>query len=135
MAVEHILTEAKGHTDFEHLHTQPKSPPSTNFLDLTFPRYSPDRILKVKVTTARSSQGHTMTVRTYIPQPLSLQHINRSTPYGVRNLAQTKVIIARLNQGHTMMLHMYIPNQCLYQVSTFYTPIACSTTSPVRRHG
>ena len=34
------------------------------FYTLRFPRYSPDKILKVKVTTARSNQGVTMT---YIP--------------------------------------------------------------------
>ena len=31
-------------------------------------RYSPDKTLKVKVTTARSNQGHTMTLRTNPPQ-------------------------------------------------------------------
>ena len=34
---------------------------------LRFPRYSPNKILKVKVTTARSNQGHTMTLHTYTP--------------------------------------------------------------------
>ena len=38
---------------------------------LWFPRYSPDKILKVKVTTARSNQGHTLTLHTN-PQPRSL---------------------------------------------------------------
>ena len=32
---------------------------------LQFPRYSPDKILEVKVTTARSNQGQTMTLHTY----------------------------------------------------------------------
>ena len=37
------------------------------YVDLHFPRYSPDNILQVKVTTARSNQGQTMTLHTYTP--------------------------------------------------------------------
>ena len=43
---------------------------------LPFPRYSLDKILKVKVTTTRSNQGHTMAVHTYNPPPMSLPSIN-----------------------------------------------------------
>ena len=35
--------------------------------NLWFPRYNPDNILQVKVTTTRSNQGHTMTLHTYTP--------------------------------------------------------------------
>ena len=34
---------------------------------LRFPRYSLDKIFKLKVTTARSNQGHTRTLHTYTP--------------------------------------------------------------------
>ena len=36
---------------------------------LQFPRYSPDKIFKLKVTTARSNQGHTMTLHSYCFHP------------------------------------------------------------------
>ena len=34
---------------------------------LQFQRYSPDNILLVKITTARSNQGHTMILHTFSP--------------------------------------------------------------------
>ena len=43
---------------------------------LRFLRYSPDKILEVKVITERSKQGHTMMLHTYSPQPMSLPSIN-----------------------------------------------------------
>ena len=43
---------------------------------LRFQRYCPDKILKVKVTTARSNQGHTIMLNTYTPYPMYLPNIN-----------------------------------------------------------
>ena len=43
------------------------------------PRYSPHKILKVKVTTAwtkKSNKGHTLTSHTYTPQPMFLPSVN-----------------------------------------------------------
>ena len=42
------------------------------FYTLQFLRQSPDKILKVKNTMARSNQGHTMTLNSYNPEPMSL---------------------------------------------------------------
>ena len=39
-------------------------------------RYSPENILKVKVTTARSNHGYTMMLHTYTTQVMSLPSIN-----------------------------------------------------------
>ena len=50
--------------------------PSINFLHLKVLRYSPDKIFKLKVTTARSNQGQTMPLHTYTSKPMSLPSIN-----------------------------------------------------------
>ena len=76
----------------------------------------------------RSNPGHTMTLHTYNPRPMSLPNINFQPPYGFRNIAQTRHYWSRSlqqgqrsNQGHTMTLHPTPPNQCPYQVSTSCT--------------
>ena len=43
---------------------------------LPFPRYSLDKIFKVKVTSARSNRGHTITLHTYNLPPMSLLSMN-----------------------------------------------------------
>ena len=45
---------------------------------LWFLRHSPENILKLNITTAKSkvNQGDTMTLHTYTPQPMSLPSIN-----------------------------------------------------------
>ena len=43
---------------------------------LQFLRHSPDKILQVEVTMARSNQGHIMTLHTYTPLPMCLPSIN-----------------------------------------------------------
>ena len=48
----------------------------STYYTLRFPRYSPDKIFKLKVTAARSNQGQTMTLHTYTTQPMSLPPIN-----------------------------------------------------------
>ena len=97
---------------------------------LQFPRYSPDQILEVKVTTATSkvkSRSHHDLAHlhplTNIPTKYQLP-----TRYGFRDTARTRFYRSRSlrqgkrsNQGHTMTLHTYTPNQCPYQVSTSYT--------------
>ena len=63
---------SRSHHDLAHL--QPPTNVPTKY-QLPTPRYSPDKILLVKVTTAKSNQGHTMTLHTY-NQPMSLPSIN-----------------------------------------------------------
>ena len=97
---------------------------------LQFPRYSPDKILYVKVTTARSkvkSRSHHDVAHlhslTNVPTKYQLP-----TPYGFRDIARTRFSNSRSlrqgqrsNQGQTMTLQPTHPNQCPYQVSTSYT--------------
>ena len=85
---------------------------------LRFPRYSPDKILQVKVTTARSkvkSRSHhdvaDLHPLTNVPTKYQLP-----TPYGFRDIARTRFYRSRSlrqgqrsNQSHTMMLHTYTP--------------------------
>ena len=92
--------------------------PSINFLHLMFLRYSPDKILKVKVTSATSkvkSRSHHDVAHlqplTNVPAKYQLP-----TPYGCRDIARTRFSNSRSlrqgqrsNQGHTMMLHTYTP--------------------------
>ena len=92
--------------------------PSINFLHLMFLRYSPDKILKVKVTSATSkvkSRSHHDVAHlrplTNVPAKYQLP-----TPYGCRDIARTRFSNSRSlrqgqrsNQGHTMTLHTYTP--------------------------
>ena len=67
---------------------------------LQFPRYSPDKIFKLKVPTARSNQGQTMKLRTYNPQLMSLPSINFLHLYGFRGIVQIRFYRSRsLRQG------------------------------------
>ena len=67
----------QGHTMMLPTYTRNQCPyhVSTSYTS-QFPRYSPDKILRVKVTMARSNQGHTMTLYTYTPYQMSLTSIN-----------------------------------------------------------
>ena len=76
----------------------------------------------------RSNPGHTMTLHTYNPRPMSLPNINLQPHYGFRNIAQTRHYRSRSlrqgqtsNQGHTMRFKSTHPSQCPYQVPTSYT--------------
>ena len=76
---------------------------SINFLHLLrFPRYSPDQVLYVKFTTARSkvkSRSH-HDVAHLLPPTNVLTKYQLPTPYGVRNIAQTRFYRSRsLRQG------------------------------------
>ena len=92
--------------------------PSINFLHLQFPRYSPDKILKVKVTTARSKVKSRSDHDVAHLQPLTNvpAKYQLPTPYGCRDIARTRFSNSRSlrqgqrsNQGQTMTLHTYTP--------------------------
>ena len=85
---------------------------------LQFPRYSPVKILELKVTTARSkvkswsdhdaAHLHTLTnvtTKYQLPTAYGFQDIARTTFYRSRSLWQGQ----RSNQGQTMTLHTYTP--------------------------
>ena len=85
---------------------------------LWFPRYSPDKILKVKVTTAWSkvkSRSH-LDIAHLRPQTNVPTKYQLPAPYGFRDIAQIRFYRRRplrqgqrSNQGHTMTLHTYTP--------------------------
>ena len=95
---------------------------------LWFPRYSLDKILWVKVTTASSkvkSRSHHGVVHlhplTNVPTKYQLP-----TPYGFLDIARTRFYRSRsLLQGQTKVIPQRCtptpPNQCPKQVSTSYT--------------
>ena len=100
--------------------TPPKLCPyqvSTSYT-LQFPRYSPDKLLYVKITTARSkvkSRSHhdvahlhpltTVPNKYQLPTPCSFPDIAPTKFYRSRSLRQGQ----RSNQGHTITLHTYTP--------------------------
>ena len=85
---------------------------------LQFLKYSLDKIIYIKVTTARSkvkSRSHHDLAHlhplTNVPTKYQV-----STPYGFRDIAQTRLYTSRSlrqcqrsNQGHTTILHTYTP--------------------------
>ena len=109
----------QGHTMTWHTYTPNQCPyqVSTSYT-LQFPRYRPDKILYVTVTTARSnvkSRSHSDTAHlhplTNVPTKYQLP-----TPFSFRDIAQTRFYTSRSlrqgqmsNQGHTVTLHTYTP--------------------------
>ena len=85
---------------------------------LRFPRYSPDKIFKLKVTTARSkvkSRSDHDIEHLRAPTNVPIKH-QLPTPYSFRDIDQTSFYMSRSlrqglssNQGHTMTLHTYNP--------------------------
>ena len=77
-----------------------------------------DKILKVKVTTARSkvkSRSHHDIAHLQPPTNVPTKY-QVPTPYAFRDIAQTRFYRSRslqqgqrLNQGHTMTVHTYTP--------------------------
>ena len=77
-----------------------------------------DKILKVKVTTARSkvkSRSHHDIAHLQPPTNVPTKY-QVPTPYAFRDIAQTRFYRSRslqqgqrLNQGYTMMVHTYTP--------------------------
>ena len=45
----------------------------------------------VKVTTARSNQGHTMTLQSYTAKPISLPRVKPPTPYRLLDIARIDI--------------------------------------------
>ena len=102
-----------------HIYTPNRCPyqVSTSYT-LQLLRYSLDKVLEVKVTTARSKvksrSDHDVAhlqLLTNVPTKYQLP-----TPYGFRDIAWTRFYRSRSlqqgqrsNQGHTMMLHTYTP--------------------------
>ena len=85
---------------------------------LRFLRYSPDKISKVKVTTARSNVKSRSDDDVAHLQPLANvpAKYQLPTPYGCRDIARTRFSHSRSlrkdqrsNQGRTMTLHTYTP--------------------------
>ena len=85
-------------------------------------RYSLIKILKVKVTAARSkvkSSSHHNTAHTHTPHTHPQSNVptkfQLSTPYSFQDVVKKdlkgQVIMTRSCQGQTMMLHNYNPNQ------------------------
>ena len=86
--------------------------------NLRFPRYSPDKSLQVKITTARSkvkSRSHhdvahlqpltNVPTKYQLPTPYSFRDIAQTRFYSSRSLRQAQ----RSNHGHTMRLYTYTP--------------------------
>ena len=82
------LNKAKSQIKVTPLYCTPAPPNqcpyqvSTSYT-LFFPRYSPDKIFKLKVSAVRSNQGQTMTLHTYTPNQCPYQV---STSYTLRFL-------------------------------------------------
>ena len=100
------------HTYTLHQYPYQVSPSYT----LQFPRYNPDKILEVKVTTARSkikSRSHHDIANLHSLANVPTQY-QLPTPYGFRDIARTIFSNSRSlrqgqrsNQGQTMTLHTY----------------------------
>ena len=90
-------------------------------------RHIPDKIFKLNVTTARSYQGHTTTMHTYSPQPISLPSIT-FLPLIHSKTKSRKDFIGQGNyskiKGQIKVIAWYCTptpsNQCHYHVSTFH---------------
>ena len=88
----------------------------STFYTLWFPRYSPNKILKVKVTMARSKiKSRSDHDAAHLQPPTNVPtKYQLPTPYGFWDIARTKFSNSRSlrqgqrsNQGHTMTLHTY----------------------------
>ena len=116
--------KSRSHHDIAYL--QPPTIVSTKYQlpqTLQFPRYRLDKILWVKVTTARSNQSHTMMLQNLQPLTNVSTKYQLPTSYGFQDIARTRFYrsrslrqVQRSNQGQTMWLYTYTPNLCPYQV-------------------
>ena len=107
----------------------------STFCTLWFPRYSPGKISKVKVTTARSNKGHTITLDTYKVSPSYTLQFMRYSPGKIFKLKVT-MTMSRSNQAHTMMVHTYTPNvPTMYQLPTCYGCQAIYPGKDFKVHG
>ena len=88
---------------------------STSYI-LQYLRYSPDKILKVKVTTAsqNSNQGHTMSLHSYTtnqyPCQVSISYNLQYPRYSPDNILKVKITTARLkvkSRSHHDIVHLH----------------------------
>ena len=102
----------------------------STFYTLQFLRYSPGKVLKVKVTTARSKvkpRSHHNVAHLHLPINVPTVYINflqiTVSKYSPDKILKLKVTTVRSNQGHTMMLHtpqpMYIPSINFLHLTVF----------------
>ena len=109
---------------------------SINFYTLQLMRYSPDKILLVKVTKARSNQRHTMMLHTYTrnqcPYQVSTSYNLWLPRYIPDKILQVKVTPAK-PKGKSMSHHDVAHLQSLINVHTKYqlpTPYGCRDIAP-----
>ena len=69
------MIKSRSHHDAAHMHA-PTNVTTKYQLPTPYVCQNIAQIFKVKVTTARSNQGHNMMLHTYSPQPMSLPSIN-----------------------------------------------------------
>ena len=91
---------------------------STSYI-LWFPRYTPDKISKVKVTIARSkvilrSHHDTAHIHPHVNSQYQLPTPTKFLRYSTEKILKVKVPTARSNQGPTIILHKYTSNQYPY---------------------
>ena len=101
-----------------------------NSYTLRFLRYSPGKIFKLKVTTARSksNQGHTTTLHTCIPQPITnvsptcILWFLRYNPDKILKVKVTAAVSEEKSRSHHDVAHLQTPTSVPtpYQVSTSY---------------
>ena len=118
-----------GHTMKLHTYTPDQCPYQTSTsYTLRFPTYSLDKILEVKVTTARSkvkSRSHHDVLHLHTLANVPTQY-QLPTPYSFRDIARTRFFRSRsLRQGQIKVTPRRCtptpPKQYPYQVSTSYT--------------
>ena len=109
-----------------YIHPQCPYQASTSYT-FRFPRYSLDKILKVKVTTARlkvKSRSHHDDAHLHLLTNVPIKY-QLPTPYSFGDIARTFYRSRLLWQGQIKVRPWRCtptsPNQCPYQVSTFYT--------------
>ena len=101
----------------------------STFYTLRNPKCSPDKILKLMVTTTRSNQDHTMMLYTYNPKAMSLPSINflhfTTSEILSGQILQVKVTMARSkvkSRSHHDFEHLQLPNNIptTYQLPSPY---------------
>ena len=122
---------------FQTYNSQQMSLPSITFLHLTVLRYSPDKILKLKVIMARlkvKSRSHIM-LHTYnkCPYQVLTSHTLRFPRYSPDKILQVKVTTARLkvkSRSHHDVAHLQLPTHVLIksQLPTHSKMVRCTVT-------
>ena len=97
----------------------------STFYTLQFLTYGPDKILKVKVTTTRSNQGHTMTLHTYTPNQCPSQI---STSCTLQFLRYSPDKILKVKVTTTMVWHTAWTNFFTLPMPTHPDPMGENNT-------